>query len=230
MREPLRRRPTSLVGLLAAGLAATLAAAPPALRVKASPAVAPCAAAAALAYERASGQGVAVQAAEIGMPGSAAGADVVVAADAELQRIEESGASDPDLELAIARIPWVLAVAPGTDPDVRAVARQDAVVRTLDGVAAREAWRSLALQGFAPARVERQRGGPVRLGPGEAAIVPLSLAPPGPASSLDVPPLVARAVGIRAGGRRDAARSFLAFLAGEAGNAAFRACGREEKP
>jgi hypothetical protein len=215
--------------LVAVPLATTLSAAPDGLRVVASPAVAPCVAGAALEYERATGRRVSVDTAAIGSPASAAGADVVVAADDELPRVIESGASHPDLDVDVARIPWVLAGPPGTEPpELSSLRRAGGVVHTLDGVAAREAWRSLALQGIAPDRVERIGRGPMRLGKGELAVVPLSLAGPGPVTLLDVPPLTARALGVRASARSGAAREFLEFLTGERGNAAFRACGRGE--
>jgi hypothetical protein len=216
--------------LLAVLLAAPLSAAPDALRVAASPAVAPCVAAAVMEYERATGRRVSVETAAVGGPASAEGADVVVAADEELNRVIESGASDPDLDVDVARIPWVLAGAPGTAaPDVRALGRSAGVVRTLDGVVAREAWRRLSLQGFAPDRVERLARGPVRLERGDVAVVPLSLAGPGPVTSLEVPPLTVRALGVRSSPRASAARAFLDFLTGEKGNAAFRGCGRAEE-
>lgn len=215
--------------LLLALLAAPLLSAPSALRVKASPAVAPCVVAAGLEYERATGRRLAVETAAVGSPDSALGADVVVAADQELHRVIESGTSDPALEVEVARIPWVLAGAPGTAaPELRALGRSNTVVRSLDGVVARETWRRLGLQGFVPARVEHVRETPLRLQPGEAAVVPLSLAPSGSVTTLDVPPLTARALAIAASARKDAARAFLDFLAGERGNAAFRACGRGE--
>jgi len=215
--------------LLLALLAAPLVAAPPALRVKASPAVAPCVVAASLEYERATGRRLAVETAAIGSPSSADGADVVVAADEELNRVIESGVSHPELDVEVARIPWVLAGAPGTAaPELRALGRSAATVRSLDGVVARETWRRLRIQGFAPARVERVREMPLRLQAGEAAVVPLSLAGAGPVTTLDVPPLSVHALGVRASPRQDAARAFLDFLAGEKGNAAFRACGRGE--
>ncbi len=201
------------------------------LRVKASPAVAPCVAAAALAYERATGRKLAVETAALGMPASADGADVVVGADQELHRIIESGTSHPELDIDVAKIPWVLAGAAGTEaPDARALGQSTALVRTLDGVVAREAWRTLAQQGLAPSRVERVREprSPLRLESGESGVLPLSLAGSGPVTSLDVPPLVARALGVRASARADAARSFLDFLTGAKGSAAFRACGRTE--
>jgi hypothetical protein len=215
--------------LLLALLAAPLVAAPPALRVTASPAVAPCVVAAASEYERATGRRPAVETATVGSADSAHGADVVVAADEELHRVIESGASDPQLDVEVARIPWVLAGAPGAAaPELRALGRSADTVRSLDGVVARETWRRLRLQGFAPARVERVRETPPRLQAGEAAVVPLSLAGSGPVTLLDVPPLSVHALGVRASPRPDAARAFLAFLAGEKGKAAFRACGRTE--
>jgi Bacterial extracellular solute-binding protein len=217
------RRLALLLGLSVAPLVA----APPGLRVKASPAVAPCVVAAAAEYERTSGRRVAVETAAIGSHDSGDGADVVVAADSELHRVIESGASDPDLEVEVATIPWVLAGAPGTAaPELRSLDRPGSVVRTLGGAVARETWRRLHLQGFSPARVERARETPVRLQPGEAAVVPLSLAGAGPVTTLDVPPLRVRALGVRASARRDADRAFLDFLAAGPGNAAFRACGR----
>lgn len=217
------------VFLALVGEAAGPAASP--LRVRSSTAVAPCVAAAALEYERVSGRRLSLETAAIGMPDSAAGADLVVAADQELNRIIESGASHPDLDVDVARIPWVLAGPAGAEAiDVQSLGRTTALVRVLDGVASREAWRSLAQQGLAPARVERLRepGSPLRLKRGEAAVVPLSLAGPGPVSSLAVPPLTVRALGVRASARTDGARDFLAFLTGEKGHAAFAACGRIE--
>jgi hypothetical protein len=199
------------------------------LRVKASPAVAPCVAAAAAEYERAAGRRVTVETAAIGSHDSADGADVVVAADQELNRVIESGAAQPELDVEVARIPWVLAGPPGTAaPQLRSLGRPGSVVRSLGGVVSRETWRRLRLQGFSPARVERVLETPLRLQAGEAAVVPLSLASPGPVTTLDVPPLSVHALGISASPRPEAARAFLDFLTGEKGNAAFRACGRTE--
>ena len=216
--------------LLLALLAAPLAAAPETLRVKASPAVAPCVVAAGSEYERATGRKLSVETAAIGEHTSADGADVVVAADQELNRVIESGATHPDLDVDVARIPWVLATAPGTPPvEIGALARSATPVRVLGGTVSREALRNLSLQGASPERTQRVDGarGPVRLAPGEAAIVPLSLAGAGPVTPLSVPPLVARALGVRASARTTEARALLDFLAGP-GNAAFRACGRTE--
>jgi hypothetical protein len=209
--------------------AAAAVAAPSPLQVRASPAVAPCVAAAAAAYERATGRALRVETAGLESAFSADGADVVVGADAELHRIEESGASLPDLELDVARIPWVLVGPPGTSvPDMRSLERSAGRVRVLSGTAGRQARRSL--EALAPSRLESLPASeaPPRLELGEAAVVPLSLAGDGPVSSLAIPPLTARALGVRASPRKDAARGFIEFLAGEPGNAAFRACGRTE--
>jgi len=218
------RGPILFVGVLAASVVAP----PSVLRVKASAAVAPCVSAAAAEYQRSPGRRVVVETAAIGSQDSAEGADVVVAADEELNRVIESGASDPDLDVdGVATIPWVLAGAPGTAaPELRSLARPGSLVRTLGGTVARETWRRLHLQGFSPARVERVRETPVRLQAGEAAVVPLSLAGAGPVTILDVPPLRVHALAVRASPRKDASRAFLDFLAAGPGNAAFRACGR----
>jgi hypothetical protein len=201
------------------------------LRVKASPAVAPCVVAAGLAYERATGRTIATETTAIGAPDSANGADVVVAADEELNRVIESGATSPGLDVDVAKIPWVLArPADAGAVDVAALGRTASVVRIPGGVVAREALRVLAKQGSAPSRLERVRepSGAVRLAQGELAIVPLSLAGSLPVSSLAVPPITARALGVRSSQRADAARAFLDFLSSEPGNAAFRACGRAD--
>jgi hypothetical protein len=212
-------------------LAAAAPAVPGSLRVKASPAVAPCVAAASLDYERATGRKVLVVTAALGSPSSADGADVVVGADQELNRIIESGTSHPDLDVDVARIPWVLAGAPGTpSPEIASLARAATRVRVLGGTVSQEALRNLSRQGVAPGSPERFDGtrGPLPLGPGEVAIVPLSLAGPGPVTRLSVPPITARALGVRASARKDAAQAFLDFLTGGRGNEAFRACGRTE--
>jgi len=219
----------SVIALLALGAPQ----APAPLRVKASPAVAPCVAAAARAYERASGRRLAVETRDLEMPESATGADLVVAADQELQRILESGTSDPRLELDVARIPWVWAGAPGAGAlDPQSLAAQRGAVQLMGGIVARELRYTLEKRGRMPARVERLRDvrAPLQLAGGETAIVPLSLAGPGPVASLDVPPLWVRAVGVRASTRSSEVRAFLDFLAGEPGNAAFRACGRADAP
>ena len=220
-------------------LAATAAPASAPLRIKASPAVVPCVSAAAQEYGRATGRAPLVETAAIGSPESVAGADVVVAANRELNRVIESGMTRPDQEVDVAEIPWVAAGPAGKDaPSVESLGRSQ-LVDVLGGVVAQETWRRLAQQGLQAARSERGgRGGeragareprePVRLQPGEAAVVPLSLAGSAAVTRLDVPPLLARALGVRASQRPDASRAFLDFLASEKGNAAFRGCGRAD--
>jgi hypothetical protein len=205
--------------LLAALAAAAASSAPDPLRVRASPVVAPCVAAAAVPFERATGRSLRVETAPLESPASAASADVVVGADAELTRIVESGVSHPDLEVDVARIPWVLVGTPSA-----------ARVRVPGGVVGRQARRSL--EGVASSRLASLPAGgvPPRLASGEAAVVPLSLAGPGPVSSVSIPPLTVRALGVRASAKAEAARAFLEFLASGPGNEAFRACGRTEGP
>ena len=216
--------------ILLALVVATASTAPAPLRVRASPLTRPCVAAAAGLYERTSGQAIAVEAGALGESSSAEGADVVVGADAELNRIIESGASHPELDVDVARIPWVLVGAPGSAPDLAALQRSSEAVGVLGGVAAREARRVLGQQGFASSRLRGldRTDGPLRLTRGEMAIVPLSLAGDLPEASLSLPPITARALGVRSSGRHEAARAFLGFLTGGPGNAAFRTCGRTE--
>ena len=124
--------------LLALVLVLGVAAAGPApspLHVKASPAVAPCVAAAALEYERLTGRKLAVETVVLEMPESAGGADVVVAADRELNRIIESGTSHPGLDVDVAKIPWVLCGPVGSGAvEAQSLARTTGLVLTLDGV------------------------------------------------------------------------------------------------
>ena len=215
---------------LAASLAASLAVAGAtgggALVVKASPAVSPCAAAAAAAFRQATGRAVEVRTAAIGPLGSASGADVVVAIEEELTRVIEGGESTPDLEVDVATIPWVLTGAATGTADVRGLARSGTHVRVLGGAIGRHARQSL--EALPPDRVQSVRTpeGLRNLSPGEVALVPLSLAAPGPVAATDVPALVAQAVAVRASPNPTAARAFLDFLATGPGNAAFRACGR----
>ena len=197
-----------------------------ALVVKASPATSPCAAAAAEAFRQATGGPVEVQTAAIGRVGSASGADVVVAIEEELTRVIEGGESVPDLEFEVATIPWVLTGAGAGAPDLRGLARSGERVRVLGGAIGRHARQSL--ETLPPDRVETARtaDGLRNLAPGELALVPLSLAAPGPVTATDVPALVAKAVGVRGSPRAGAARAFLDFIAAGPGNAAFRSCGR----
>ncbi len=212
---------------LAASLALLGATRGGALIVKASPSTSPCAAAAAEAFRRATGAPVEVQTAAIGPVGSASGADVVVAIEEELTRVIEGGESVPELEFEVASIPWVLTGAGAGTPDLRGLARSGARVRVLGGAIGRHARQSL--ETLPPDRVETARTpeGLRNLAAGELALVPLSLAAPGPVTATDVPALVAKAVGVRGSPRAGVAREFLDFVSAGAGNAAFRSCGRD---
>jgi len=210
----------------ARGAVAASAARGGALVVKASPAVSPCVAAAAAAFRQATGAAVAVRTAAIGPVGSAAGADVVVAIEEELTRVIEGGESAPDLEVDVASIPWVLTGAGGGTADLRGLARSGAHVRVLGGAIGRHARQSLESLPAERVQTVRTPDGLRKLSPGELALVPLSLADPGPVAATDVPALVAQAVGVRGSPRAGVARAFLDFLATGPGNAAFRSCGR----
>lgn len=213
----------AILALLVAG-----ASAPGELRVKASPAVSPCVAAAIPSFRQTSGTRVVLQTGEVWGVSSAEGADVVVAIEEELTRVIEGGAASPDLDVDVARIPWVLlATSRGPAPDLHALERSSLRVLVLGGAVGREARKSL--QHLPPDRIRTVAapGGPVRLEAGEVAVVPLSLAGPGEVSRVPIPPLLVRAVGVRASPRPELARAFLEFLTGERGGAVFAACGRE---
>ena len=210
------------VGATAAGLAAAPAGA---LVVKASPVARPCVAAAATAFGKA-GAAVVITA-DIGSVDSARDADVVVAAQEELTRVVEGGATVADVEADLGKIPWVLVAPSGAAaPEVGALARSSAVVRVPRGVISRHARASL--EGVAPERVRgvRAEAAAIAPGAGELALVPLSLAGKGAATATSVPPILVQAVVVRASARGDAARAFVEYLASGPGNDAFRACGR----
>jgi hypothetical protein len=220
-----RRSLTLLACAVAAAVsAATLPASGP-LVVKASPVARPCVAAAAAAY----GSHVVVRTADIGAVTSAADADVVVAAEEELTRVIEGGATVPDVEAELGAIPWVLLAPPGQAAPgaIRSLSRTGATVRVPRGAIARHARASL--EGLEPGRVRGVHADAASLVPrsGELALVPLSLAGPGSVSATEVPPVNVIGVVARASARKDAARAFVEFLSAGKGQAAFLACGRE---
>lgn len=224
-----------LLLLPAAAAALALAAPGPApaggaLVVKASPVARPCVLAAVPSFEAAGGPRVRLlPAASIGAVDSADGADVVVAVEQELTRVLEGGAALDDVDADLGTIPWVLAAsASGAEvPDLRTLDRATATVRVPSGVISRHARASL--QSLPPDRVRTTRAEPLGpLAPGELALVPLSLAGKARVRATDVPPLLVRALGVRGTARPEAARAFVDFLAHGRGNAAFRACGRED--
>jgi hypothetical protein len=220
------RPATPLLAALAIPIAAALAAPAGPLVVKASPVARPCVVAAASAFG--AGARVAVVVADIAAADSARDADVVVAAEEELTRVIEGGASIPGVEAEIGKIPWVLVAPAGAAaPEIGALARSSVTVRIPHGAIARHARASL--EGLAPERVRSVRAdtAAVAPAPGELSLVPLSLAGKGAVAPTSVRPVVVVAVGVRASAHPDAARAFVEFLATGPGNAAFRACGRE---
>ena len=208
----------------AGGLALVLAGAPTApalepLRVRASAALVPCAAAAARGFPSAR--------ATVSAGGfrDLAGADVFVGADVEVTRALESGAAALRSEADVASVPWVLAVRDGNPsglggtPDLARTGAEVWVLGGLAGYAARQ-----ALSGLDPERVQESED-PQALRAASVALVPLSLAGPGERLAADVPALVARAVVVEGSRRAEAARSFVTFLASEPGQRLFAACG-----
>ena len=199
----------------------------PLLRVKASPAVARCVEAVRDLYERGAGRSFALEVGPLERMDSAAGADVVVGAEPELTRILEGGVSDPEADVVIARIPWVLV---GAGNDARALDRAAGrPVVMLGGLVGQEARRTLQhLPAERVRRIEpRSATEPVRVGPGTLAVVPLSLAGAEEVVALlPIAPFEVRALGVRASHERTAARDFVSFLSAGAGNAAFCQCGR----
>lgn len=221
----MRLAPPLIAFALAAALAAAAAPGSAPLVVKASPVAQPCVAAAATAY----GSPVVVRTAEIGSVESGVDADVVVAAEEELTRVIEGGASLPDVEADLGTIPWVLVAPAGSlaPAGLHALSRTSAVVRVPQGVIARHARASLEALG--PGRVRGVRADAATLAPrtGELALVPLSLAGRASVVATQVPPVNVVGVISRASVQADAARAFVAYLSGGRGQAAFLACGRE---
>jgi hypothetical protein len=201
------------------------------LRVRASPAVGPCVEAVKPLYEATFKGKLTVEVARLESAASGTGADAVVGAEGELTHLIEGGASHPDLDVDVATIPWVL-VGPSVDvaPDIRALDRPSVRVHVLGGTVGLEARRML--QRLPPENVRSLTTPyrPVQLAESELAVVPLSLAGRGRVSPLPLPPLLVRAVGVRASANLGGARQFLSFLERGPGNAAFRACGRGPAP
>lgn len=204
-----------VVGLLA--LLASGATTP--LRIRATEAMAPCAAAAARAFAATGGRLATVETGSL----DDATADVLLGSGVEITRALESGLGRDDTDVAIAEIPWVLVLAdraPAVSSLEEAV-RAGLEVEVLAGPAAYEARR------FLSSRVAQVREGRdlAELRKAEGALVPLSLAGPGRRIRVDVPALVAQAaVGARAQAP-DRAGTFLAYLGAESGKRAFSECG-----
>lgn len=210
----------SVVMLLVAGL--PTAGAEPPLRVRVSPAVAPCVQAATRSWETSRGIPVAL---ETGALSGAGAVDAFVGSSVELTRVLEGGEGVVQSDVDVADIPWVLAVAATSPPRVRSLAdlgRGEVEVTLLGGPAAYEARRALAERGGTRVRETTE---PALLRAAPVAIVPLSLAGPGERHRLDIPPLRATAAVSVQAARPEVARAFVAFLGSSAGQKAFVTCG-----
>jgi hypothetical protein len=200
------------VGALTATLAALslAAAAPRALVVRISPGAAPCIEAAARDGDPSRPRLVL----NVGRLEDQDDADLFVGSAPAVTRAIESGAALDADETDLARIPWVLSVAPGTLPELRALddlRLLEVVVGMPAGPEFVEGRRALATL---PEERVQEVEDPRALRTSLVALTPLSLAPTGRRIAVEgVAPLIVRgAVGTRA---RDvaAARGVLRFLA-----------------
>ena len=195
----------------------------PALRVRATEAMAPCAAAATRVFTGGGGSRLTVETGDL----ADASADVLVGSAVEVTRALESGLALIDSDVEIARVPWVLVLgeaAPVVE-SLKAIAVAGLEVEVPAGPASYEARR--ALSAASAGRVRESDASALRKA--GIALVPLSLAGPGRRIAVDVPALVAQAaVGSRAVSP-DTARAFVAFLGGEEGRRAFAECGGKNR-
>ena len=191
----------------------------PALRVRATEAMAPCIAVAARGWSGGSGRSLNVETGDL----KDATADVLVGSALEVTRALESGRAQNDSDVEIASVPWVLVLGEAAPAlrSLKEVAAAGLEVEVPAGPASYEARR--ALVAAAAGRVRESDASSLRKA--GIALVPLSLAGPGRRIAVDVPALVAEAaVGARAAWP-EAARAFVAFLGGENGRRAFAECG-----
>jgi hypothetical protein len=190
------------------------------LRVRVTPAVAPCVTAASPSWP---GARVAVETAGLRDPGPA---DVLVGTGVEMTRALEGGQGVVNSDVEIAEIPWVLAVASGNPLRVRSLAeaREKGVeVVVLGGPAAYEARRALAGGGTSRVRESTDRQ---VLRAASVALLPLSLAGSGERIAVpEVPALRATAAVAVGAAQPERAEQFVRFLGSEAGQRAFAACG-----
>lgn len=208
--------------LIAALAFASPASAGEPLRVRVTPAVAPCVASASKGWIGPGGRSVSMDGAGLRDP---APVDVLVGTDVEMTRALEGGRAVVNSDVEIAEIPWVLAVAAGNPLGVRSLAdvREKGVeVLVLEGPAAYEARRALAGGGTSRVRESSDRAA-LRAAP--VALLPLSLAASGERIAVpDLRPLRASAAVAEGAAQPERAREFVGFLASEAGQRAFAAC------
>jgi hypothetical protein len=190
------------------------------LRVRATDAIAPCARAAAVSYQRSAGTPVAV---EEGPARDAGAADVLVAVSDEMTRALEGGLAESGTDVDVARVPWVLSRSfqAHLPPSVEEVQATGQEVWIFGGPLGRDARRALA-----PLAADRvhETTDVARLRSAPLAVVPLSLAGNRDVGRLEVPPLLVQAAVLSRAGRPDAARAFVRFLSSDAGQKAFASC------
>jgi len=190
------------------------------LRVRVTPAVAPCVTAASPSWP---GARVAVETAGLRDPGPA---DVLVGTGVEMTRALEGGQGVVNSDVEIAEIPWVLSVASGNPLRVRSLAeaREKGVeVVVLGGPAAYEARRALAGGGTSRVRESTDRQ---VLRAALVALLPLSLAGSGERIAVpEVPALRATAAVAVGAAQPERAEQFVRFLGSEAGQRALEECG-----
>jgi hypothetical protein len=193
-------------------------ASPGPVRVRASPAFAPCVEPALAAFSRESGLATVLDVNEPDPPGDA---DVVVGDDVELQRLLEGGAADIPSSFDLGYIPWVFVV-PERSPSsaVAALASADRIY-LLGGKVGLEGRAALKAVSADRVRVSKD---PKDLRQASHALVPRSLAGPGEHRPADVRALVATAALITAAPHPAGARQLLAFLKGPRGRAALSSC------
>jgi hypothetical protein len=220
----MKRLVPAIVLLFLAGRAAP-AAAPAGLRLHATPALSPCAAALGQAFTSERGVSVSLETAEAAE--AATGADVLIADASELTRVLEGGPGDARSAVALGSVPWVMVTptreaAPGGLAALAANAGSPIAV--LGGIAGREARAALAQPGASLA----VSGDAAALRVASHALVPRSLAGPGRRTVVaEVAPLSATAVPLVGSPRPGAVRAFLGFLTSPAGRSAFGSCGGE---
>jgi len=197
---------------------ASVGAAADGLRVRVTPAAAPCVEAAAAAWPDAAGREVAV---EVGALRDAGEWDVLVGASVELTRALEGQDAAPDSDVEVASIPWVLHADSGSVRTLDDLARSGVEATVLGGDVAYEARRALAEHKVGRFRETTNVS---RLRSARVALVPLSLASAGSRQSVDVPPIrVGAAVGARTRHPLEAS-AFVRYLGSEPGQQAFAAC------
>lgn len=190
------------------------------LRVRVSSAAAPCAEAAAQAWQSTAGRGVTVETGALREKGDW---DVLVGSSVELTRALEGQDAVSDSDVEVASIPWVLhlSTADGRIRNLDDLARLGVEAALPSGDASYEARRALAEHKVGRVRETTDAG---RLRSAAVSLVPLSLAGSGQRLAVDVPPIrVGAAVGTRAH-HPDDASAFVRYLGSEAGQQAFAAC------